>query len=153
MTDIANSYSTLELDLENGKRGSRHSHVESLICELTGAEAAFVVNNCAGAILTVLSALANQKEVIASRGELVEIGGSFRMPDVIAQSGAALKEVGTTNKTHPRDYSDAINENTALLLKSHTSNYAIAGFSSAPTRQDLAAIANQHSLPLVEDLG
>lgn len=153
MADIANSYSTLELDLVTGKRGSRHSHAESLICELTGAEAALVVNNCAGAILTVLSALANQKEVIASRGELVEIGGSFRMPDVIAQSGAALKEVGTTNKTHPQDYSDAINENTALLLKSHTSNYSIAGFSSAPTRQDLAAIANQHSLPLVEDLG
>lgn len=153
MNDIASTYSTLEFDLQSGKRGSRHAHAEALICELTGAEAALVVNNCAGAILTVLSALANQKEVIASRGELVEIGGSFRMPDVITQSGAALKEVGTTNKTHPEDYANAIAENTALLLKSHTSNYAVVGFSSAPTRDQLATIANDHRLPLVEDLG
>lgn len=153
MRDIASAYSTLEFDLQSGKRGSRHAHAESLICELTGAEAALVVNNCAGAILTVLSALANRKEVIASRGELVEIGGSFRMPDVITQSGATLKEVGTTNKTHPQDYSNAIAENTGLLLKSHTSNYAVVGFSTSPSREQLAAIASDHGLPLVEDLG
>lgn len=153
MSDVAREYSTLEFNLESGKRGSRHSHVEALICELTGAKAALVVNNCAGAILTVLSALADQKEVVASRGELVEIGGSFRMPDVITQSGATLKEVGTTNKTHPEDYADAISENTALLLKSHTSNYSVVGFSSSPSRQQLSEIAQAHQLPLVEDLG
>ncbi|MEL6692022.1 MAG: L-seryl-tRNA(Sec) selenium transferase [Pseudomonadota bacterium] len=153
MNDVASVYSTLEFDLDNGIRGSRHSHVEALICELTGAEAALVVNNCAGAILTVLSALATRKEVIASRGELVEIGGSFRMPDVITQSGATLKEVGTTNKTHPGDYADAISENTAILLKSHTSNYSVVGFSASPSRQQLAEIAKEHELPFVEDLG
>ena len=153
MSSFASTYSTLEFDLDSGKRGSRHSHVEALICDLTGAEAALVVNNCAGAILTVLSALASQKEVIASRGELVEIGGSFRMPDVIVQSGASLKEVGTTNKTHPEDYRNAISETTALLLKSHTSNYSVVGFSAAPTRLQLSEISKEHSLPLVEDLG
>ena len=153
MSEIASTYSTLEFELDTGKRGSRHSHAETLICELTGAKAALVVNNCAGAILTVLSALANHKEVIASRGELVEIGGSFRMPDVITQSGATLKEVGTTNKTHPADYADAITESTALLLKSHTSNYAVVGFSASPTRGQLAEIAKANSLPLIEDLG
>ena len=153
MSEIASTYSTLEFELDTGKRGSRHSHAETLICELTGAKAALVVNNCAGAILTVLSALAKHKEVIASRGELVEIGGSFRMPDVITQSGATLKEVGTTNKTHPADYADAITESTALLLKSHTSNYAVVGFSASPTRGQLAEIAKANSLPLIEDLG
>ncbi|MEL6666923.1 MAG: L-seryl-tRNA(Sec) selenium transferase [Pseudomonadota bacterium] len=153
MNEVASAYSTLEFNLESGKRGSRHSHVEAIICELTGAEAALVVNNCAGAILTVLSALANRKEVIASRGELVEIGGSFRMPDVITQSGATLKEVGTTNKTHATDYADAISDGSALLLKSHTSNYAVVGFSATPTRKQLSEIARAHELPLVEDLG
>lgn len=153
MSGIAKTYSTLEFDLDSGKRGSRHSHAEAIICELTGAEAALVVNNCAGAILTVLSALANGREVVASRGELVEIGGSFRMPDVIVQSGATLKEIGTTNKTHPEDYADAISESTALLLKSHTSNYAVVGFSTSPTRESLSEIAKTHSLPLIEDLG
>lgn len=153
MRAAAEGYSTLEFDLETGKRGSRHRHAESLICELTGTEAALVVNNCAGAILTCLSALAAGRDVITSRGELVEIGGSFRMPDVITTSGAMLKEVGTTNKTHLADYEKAITDETALLLKSHTSNYAVVGFSSAPIRQDLAALARANSIPFIEDLG
>ena len=153
MQSVAAHYSSLELALDNGKRGSRHAHVEDLICQLTGAEAAMVVNNCAAAILTCLSALASGQQVIASRGELVEIGGSFRMPDVIAQSGAALKEVGTTNKTHLRDYAEAIGDDTALLLKSHTSNYAIVGFTSAPDRQELAQLAHETGTLLLEDLG
>lgn len=153
MQAVAADYSTLELDLATGKRGSRHSHVEDLICHLTGAEAALVVNNCAAAILTCLTALGAGKPVIASRGEMVEIGGSFRMPDVIAQSGAHLREVGTTNKTHLRDYADAICEDTALLLKSHTSNYQVIGFTSVPSRQDLAALARETNTHLIEDLG
>ena len=153
MTEIAANYASLELDLGNGKRGSRHAHVEALICHLTGAEAAMVVNNCAAAILTTLSALAAGRDVIASRGELVEIGGSFRMPDVIEQSGATLKEVGTTNKTHIRDYANAIDENTALLLKSHTSNYAVVGFASVPSRKALATLAREAGTMIVEDLG
>ena len=153
MRAAAEAYSTLEFDLDTGKRGSRHRHVESLICDLTGAEAALVVNNCAGAILTCLSALATGRDVIASRGELVEIGGSFRMPDVITPSGAHLKEVGTTNKTHLADYENAITDQTALLLKSHTSNYAVVGFSSSPSRQDLATLAQAKNIPFIEDLG
>ncbi len=153
MQEVAESYSTLELDLETGRRGSRHSHVENLICQLTGAEAAMAVNNCAAAILTSLTALGSGKPIVASRGEMVEIGGAFRMPDVIAQSGANLREVGTTNKTHLRDYAQAICDDTALLLKSHTSNYAVVGFSSVPTRQDLAALARERGAWLVEDLG
>ena len=153
MQDIAASYSTLEFDLETGTRGSRHSHAEALICQLTGAEAAIVVNNCAAAILTSLTALAAGKPIVASRGEMVEIGGSFRMPDVIAQSGALLREVGTTNKTHLRDYADAIDDNTALLLKSHTSNYKVVGFTSAPSRQDLSSLAQARGSLLIEDLG
>ncbi|MCR9080367.1 MAG: L-seryl-tRNA(Sec) selenium transferase [Hyphomonadaceae bacterium] len=153
MQSVAAHYSSLELALDNGKRGTRHAHVEDLICQLTGAEAAMVVNNCAAAILTCLSALASGQQVIASRGELVEIGGSFRMPDVITQSGAVLKEVGTTNKTHLRDYAEAIGDDTALLLKSHTSNYAIVGFTSAPDRQELAQLAHETGTFLLEDLG
>ena len=153
MRAAAEAYSTLEFDLDTGKRGSRHRHVESLICDLTGAEAALVVNNCAGAILTCLSALATGHHVIASRGELVEIGGSFRMPDVITTSGARLKEVGTTNKTHLADYENAITDQTAILLKSHTSNYAVVGFSSSPSRQHLAALARAENIPFIEDLG
>lgn len=150
---VAETYSTLEYDLDTGKRGSRHRHVEDLICQLTGAEAALVVNNCAGAILTCLCALSAGQEVIASRGEMVEIGGSFRMPDVIAQSGATLKEIGTTNKTHLSDYADAISDKTALLLKSHTSNYAIVGFTSSPAREELATLAHDTGNVFVEDLG
>jgi L-seryl-tRNA(Ser) seleniumtransferase len=153
MQEVALNYSTLELDIETGKRGSRHAHVEDLICQLTGAEAAIVVNNCAAAILTSLTALGAGKPIIASRGEMVEIGGSFRMPDVIAQSGCVLHEVGTTNKTHLRDYETAIREDTALLLKSHTSNYAVVGFASAPKRKALADLAHKSGTLLVEDLG
>lgn len=153
MQEVALNYSTLEFDIETGKRGSRHAHVEDLICHLTGAEAAIVVNNCAAAILTSLTALGAGEPIIASRGEMVEIGGSFRMPDVIAQSGCVLHEVGTTNKTHLRDFETAICEDTALLLKSHTSNYAIVGFASAPKRKELADLAHKNGTLLVEDLG
>ena len=150
---VAENYSNLELDLETGKRGSRHRHVEALICLLTGAEAALVVNNCAAAILACLTALGAGKPIVASRGEMVEIGGSFRMPDVIKQSGALLREVGTTNKTHLSDYAEAICADTALLLKSHTSNYKIVGFTTAPSRKDLASLASETGTVLVEDLG
>ena len=153
MLSVATNYSTLEWDLGTGKRGSRQSHVEALICHLTGAEAALVVNNCAAAVLASLSALARGRVVIASRGELVEIGGSFRMPDVILQSGATLKEVGSTNKTRLSDYERAVGDDTALLLKSHTSNYKIVGFSAAPTRDELVDLSRRTQLPLVEDLG
>jgi L-seryl-tRNA(Ser) seleniumtransferase len=153
MSQIAGSYSNLEFDLSSGKRGSRHAHAEALICQLTGAEAALVVNNCAAAILSVLTALGAGQQVIASRGEMVEIGGSFRMPDVIMQSGAKLCEIGTTNKTHLHDYADAICDETAVLLKSHTSNYAVVGFSSVPSRTALAHLANETGTALVEDLG
>ncbi|MCR9194294.1 MAG: L-seryl-tRNA(Sec) selenium transferase [Hyphomonas sp.] len=153
MRNVAANYSSLELTLQDGKRGSRHAHVEALICQLTGAEAAMVVNNCAAAILSCLSALASGKHVIASRGELVEIGGAFRMPDVITQSGAVLREVGTTNKTHLSDYEQAISDDAAILLKSHTSNFSIVGFTSTPNRQELSKLARETGTILVEDLG
>lgn len=145
--------SNLELDIDTGKRGSRHAHVESLICELTGAEAAVVVNNCAAAVLLSLMATAGGRSVVASRGELIEIGGSFRLPDVIAQSGATLREVGATNKTRLSDYETAIASDTAVLLKSHTSNFKIVGFTSSPARQDLARLARENEVILMEDLG
>lgn len=145
--------SNLELDLETGKRGSRHSHVEELICKLTGAQAAVVVNNCAAAVLLSLVATASGRSVVASRGELIEIGGSFRLPDVIVQSGATLREVGATNKTRLSDYEDAIDADTAVLLKSHTSNFKIVGFTSSPKRQDLAQLAQKKKVILMEDLG
>ncbi|MBU1286829.1 MAG: L-seryl-tRNA(Sec) selenium transferase [Alphaproteobacteria bacterium] len=150
---IGANYSNLELDLHTGKRGSRHSHVENLICDLTGAEAALVVNNCASAVLLSLMATAHGKKVIASRGELIEIGGAFRLPDVIEQSGAILKEVGSTNKTRAADYERAVDSETAVLLKSHTSNFRIVGFTSAPKREDLAIIARNSNTILMEDLG
>ncbi len=145
--------SNLELDLTTGKRGSRHSHVERLICELTGAEAAVVVNNCAAAVLLSLMATAQGRSVVASRGELIEIGGSYRLPDVIAQSGATLREVGTTNKTRVGDYENAIDDTTAVLLKSHTSNFKIVGFTSSPDRGALAKLAKERQIILMEDLG
>jgi L-seryl-tRNA(Ser) seleniumtransferase len=145
--------SNLELDLESGKRGSRHTHVERLICDLTGAQAAVVVNNCAAAVLLSLMATAQGRSVVASRGELIEIGGAFRLPDVIAQSGARLREVGTTNKTRTSDYEQAIDDTTAVLLKSHTSNFRIVGFTAAPDRRDLARLAQHKGVILMEDLG
>ncbi|RUM88779.1 MAG: L-seryl-tRNA(Sec) selenium transferase [Thermodesulfatator sp.] len=153
MFRIAANYSNLEYDLENGKRGSRYSHVEDILCELTGAEAALVVNNNAAAVLISLETLAKGKEVIVSRGELVEIGGSFRIPDVMARSGAILKEVGATNRTHLADYERAIGENTALLMKVHQSNFAIVGFTRSVSMANLKALGDKHGLPVIEDLG
>jgi L-seryl-tRNA(Ser) seleniumtransferase len=147
------SYNNLEYDLEKGRRGSRYVHAEAILCELTGAEAALVVNNNAGAVFLVLNTLAAGKEVIVSRGQLVEIGGSFRIPDVMRSSGAILREVGCTNRTHPRDYESAINEATALLMKVHTSNYRIIGFSSEVPLEEMVALGRKHGLLVVEDLG
>ncbi|MBU2547161.1 MAG: L-seryl-tRNA(Sec) selenium transferase [Proteobacteria bacterium] len=146
-------YSNLEFDLEAGRRGSRYSHVEALVCDLTGAEAALVVNNNAAAVLLVLETLARGGEVIVSRGELVEIGGSFRIPDVMARGGAVLVEVGTTNKTHLADYERAINEQTALLMKVHQSNFRIVGFTQAVETADLVELGRARGLPVIEDLG
>lgn len=153
IAEIAGSYSNLELDLSTGERGTRYSHVEDLLCKLTGAEAGIIVNNNAAAVLLVLNTLANHQEVVVSRGQLVEIGGSFRIPDVMAQSGAILAEVGTTNKTHLRDYENAINEQTALLLKVHTSNYKIIGFTSEVLASELVRLGKKAGLPVYEDLG
>jgi len=146
-------YSNLEFDLATGERGSRYSHVVAILTTLTGAEAALVVNNNAAAVLITLETLAKGREVVVSRGQLVEIGGSFRIPEVMAKSGAILREVGATNRTHPRDYANAIHENTAALLKVHTSNYRIVGFTSEVPLSELVALGHAHDLPVIEDLG
>ncbi len=150
---ISSRYSNLEFDLLNGIRGSRYSCVEDILCEISGAEAAMVVNNNAAAVLLCLETIAKGKEVIVSRGELVEIGGSFRVPDVMVKSGCILNEVGTTNRTHPRDYENAINNDTGLLLKVHTSNYSVVGFTSDVPLKDLVNIGEKYHLPVMEDLG
>ena len=146
-------YSTLEYDLTAGERGQRYAHVEPLLCRLTGAEAAMVVNNNAAAVLLILSALTAGGEVITSRGELVEIGGSFRMPDVMAACGAVLREVGSTNKTRLSDYANAISEQTRALLKVHTSNYRIVGFTESVSPAALVELGRSRSIPVIEDLG
>ena len=149
----ARGYSTLEYDLESGERGSRYVHVEKLLCRITGAEAAMVVNNNAAAVLLILSALGKGGEVITSRGELVEIGGSFRIPEIMEQCGCSLREVGATNKTHLRDYQRAIGENTRALLKVHTSNFRILGFSQSVSLTELVELGREVGLPVIEDLG
>ena len=150
---VAGGYTNLEYELEAGERGSRHSHVSTLLCELTGAEAALVTNNNAAAVLLALSALAAGREVIISRGQLVEIGGGFRVPDVMSQSGCKLIEVGTTNRTRLSDYATAITERTALLLTVHPSNFQIVGFTESTSVETLAELAHQHGLLLMDDLG
>jgi L-seryl-tRNA(Ser) seleniumtransferase len=153
LIDVSKHYSNLEYDIELGERGNRYTHVEEMLCRLSGAESALVVNNNAGAVLLVVNTLAEGKEVIVSRGELVEIGGAFRIPDVMKRSGALLREVGTTNRTHLSDYKKAIGKQTALLLKVHTSNFRVMGFTSEVTLQDLVQLGKQHKLPVVDDLG
>lgn len=153
LSAAAFSYSNLEFNLEEGERGSRYSHLEPLLCEITGAESALVVNNNAAAVLLALASMADGKEVIVSRGELVEIGGSFRIPDVMRQSGAILKEVGTTNRTHTRDYLQGIGPLTGLLLKVHTSNFAIVGFTKTVSVEELVAMGREHGLPVMADVG
>lgn len=150
---LAGAYSNLEYDLDEGRRGSRYTHVEAILRELTGAEGAMVVNNNAAAVLLCLDTLAGGGEVVVSRGQLVEIGGSFRIPEVMRKSGARMVEVGTTNKTHLRDYEEVIGPETALLLKVHTSNFHVVGFTQEVSGADLAALGRRHGIPVMEDLG
>jgi L-seryl-tRNA(Ser) seleniumtransferase len=150
---VSTGYSNLEFDLFSGERGTRYGHVEGLICELTGAEAALVVNNNAAAVILALSSLAQGREVIVSRGELVEIGGSFRIPDVMRQSGAKLVEIGTTNRTHIRDFQTAITDATALLLKVHTSNFAIIGFTAEISVAEMSTLGQESGIPVMLDAG
>jgi L-seryl-tRNA(Ser) seleniumtransferase len=153
VVETARGYSNLELDLHDGTRGSRQDHVAAILRRLTGAEAALVVNNNAAAMLLALAALAEGREVIVSRGELIEIGDGFRIPDVLARSGARLVEVGTTNRTRASDYEGAVGPDTALLLRVHQSNFRVVGFTELPRLGELAAVAKRHGLPLVDDLG
>lgn len=153
MEDASRSYSNLEFDLEEGERGSRLVHLEALLCQITGAEAALAVNNNAAAVLLALTALCQGGEVIISRGQAVEIGGGFRIPEVMRQSGAHLVEVGTTNRTYLRDYEEAIGENTAALLRVHASNFRVVGFAESTPLADMARLAHQHNLLLLDDIG
>ena len=153
VAEVARGYSSLEYDLARGARGRRDVHAEALLCRLTGADAAVVVNNNAAATMIVLAALATGREVIVSRGELVEIGGGFRIPDVMAQSGAILREVGTTNKTRGSDVAAAISEKTALILRVHPSNFRIEGFTERPSLTDLVTLGRKFNIPVAEDLG
>ena len=153
LSEIAGSYSNLEFDLSKGIRGSRYSAVEDILCEISGAEAAMVVNNNAAAVLLCLETIAKEKKVIVSRGELVEIGGSFRIPDVMAKSGGILKEVGTTNRTHLRDYERAVESDTGLLLKVHKSNYSVVGFTADVSLKELVELGKKYRIPVMEDLG
>ena len=150
---IASRYSNLEYDLAAGRRGSRYSVIEDIICEISGAPAALVVNNNAGAVLLCLDTIARGREVVISRGELVEIGGSFRIPDVMAKSGGILKEVGTTNRTHMMDYENAFNDKTALLLKVHRSNYSVVGFTAEVSLKELVEMGHRRDIAVMEDLG
>jgi L-seryl-tRNA(Ser) seleniumtransferase len=150
---VGAAYSNLELDLASKERGSRYSHVEALLRRLTGAEDALVVNNNAAAVLLALETLAHGKEVVVSRGELIEIGGEFRIPDIMRRSGAVLREVGATNRTHLRDYAEAIGPDTALLLKVHTSNYRVVGFTAEVTSRELTELGRERGIPVMEDLG
>jgi L-seryl-tRNA(Ser) seleniumtransferase len=150
---IGSGYSNLEYDLEAGRRGSRYVHAEAILCEITGAEGALVVNNNAGAVVLVLNTLAQGKEVVVSRGQLVEIGGSFRIPDIMSRSGARLREVGCTNRTHLSDYEKAIGPETALLLDVHASNYQIVGFTAEVGLEELVELGRQHAVPVMQDLG
>ncbi|MBA2642330.1 MAG: L-seryl-tRNA(Sec) selenium transferase [Actinobacteria bacterium] len=153
VVEVGSGYSNLEYDLDRGARGSRQDHLAPLLCRLTGAEAALVVNNNAAAVLLALAALAEGREVVVSRGELIEIGDGFRIPDVLASSGARLVEVGTTNRTRAADYERALSPETALLLRVHQSNFRVVGFSERPGLAELAEVARRHELPLVDDLG
>ena len=150
---VAQDYNTLEYNLEKGSRGSRYAHVEKLISKLTGAEDAMVVNNNAAAVMLVLSTMAKGKEVVVSRGELVEIGGAFRVPEIMAQSGGTLVEVGTTNKTHPSDYVKAVSENTGAFLKVHTSNFKIMGFFEEVSLDEMVTLGHERNIPVIYDLG
>lgn len=153
LQEVASGYSNLEFNLETGKRGLRYHHVEGLLCQITGAESALVVNNNAAAVYLALRVLAEGKEVIVSRGQLIEIGGSFRIPDILRESGASLVEVGTTNRTHLKDYERAIGSSTGLLLKVHPSNYRVMGFHKEVSTEELVALGRRYSLPVMEDLG
>jgi len=153
ITEVTRGYSTLALDRESGRRGQRDSHVSGFLRELTGAEAATVVNNNAAATVVILNTLAKGKEVIVSRGQLVEIGGSFRMPEVMETSGVVLREVGATNKTHLRDYEKAVGPNSGAILRVHHSNYRIVGFAEEPGIEELVSLGRKHSLPVIDDLG
>ncbi|OGO18193.1 MAG: L-seryl-tRNA(Sec) selenium transferase, partial [Chloroflexi bacterium RBG_16_50_11] len=153
MEESSRGYSNLEFDLESGNRGSRHVHVEGLLCRLTGAEAALVVNNNAAAVLLGLTVLARRKEVIVSRGQAVEIGGGFRIPDVMRQSGAKLIEVGTTNCTYPRDFEQAVTPQTAALMRVHSSNFRLVGFTNEVTLEELVTVAKKSNLLVLDDIG